>query len=109
MEPGLCPSATSLKVIPRVVIPASGGNVLHKPLDSSAFVPDAALPPASMQAGLRRAATGILPSRRIQDFLSINDGGVIDACRHRPPGFPGGPFPTCLRQAGAALPRLGLR
>ena len=28
-----------------------------------------------MQAGLRRAATGILPSRRIQDFLSINDGG----------------------------------
>ena len=25
-----------------------------KPLDSSAFVPDAALPPASMQAGLRR-------------------------------------------------------
>ena len=29
----------------------------------------------SMQAGLRRAATGILPSRRIQDFLSINDGG----------------------------------
>ena len=28
-----------------------------------------------MQAGLRRAATGILPSRRIQDFLSINDEG----------------------------------
>ena len=28
-----------------------------------------------MQAGLRRAATGLLPSRRIQDFLSINDGG----------------------------------
>ena len=27
-----------------------------------------------MQAGLRRAATGILPSRRIQDLLSINDG-----------------------------------
>ena len=35
-----------------------GGNVSNKPLDS----------------GLRRAATGILPSRRIQDFLSINDG-----------------------------------
>ena len=51
------------------------GNGLHKPLDSS----------------FRRAATGILgslfltllyhlrpvgvPSRRIQDFLSINDGG----------------------------------
>ena len=34
------------------------GNVSNKPLDS----------------GLRRAATGILPSRRIQDFLSINDG-----------------------------------
>ena len=31
-----------------------GGNVLYKSLDSSAFVPDAALPPASMQAGLRR-------------------------------------------------------
>ena len=27
-----------------------------------------------MQAGLRRAATGLLPSRRIQDVLSINDG-----------------------------------
>ena len=37
-----------------------GGNVLNKPLDS----------------GLRRAAKGFLPSRRIQDFLSINDGGV---------------------------------
>ena len=36
----------------------SSGNVLLKPLDS----------------GLRRAATGLLPSRRIQDFLSINDG-----------------------------------
>ena len=35
------------------------GNVCNKPLDS----------------GLRRAATGILPSRRIPDFLSINDGG----------------------------------
>ena len=34
-----------------------GGNVCDKPLDS----------------GLRRAATGLLPSRRIQDFLSIND------------------------------------
>ena len=32
--------------------------MLYKPLDS----------------GLRRAATGILPSRRIQDILSINDG-----------------------------------
>ena len=30
---------------------------------------------ASLDSGLRRAATGILPSRRIQDFLSINDGG----------------------------------
>ena len=30
------------------------GNGLFKPLDSSAFVPDTALPPASMQAGLRR-------------------------------------------------------
>ena len=38
------------------------GNGLLKPLDS----------------GLRRAATGVLPSRRIQDFLPINDdGGLI--------------------------------
>ena len=27
-----------------------------------------------LDSGLRRAAMGILPSRRIQDFLSINDG-----------------------------------
>ena len=38
------------------------GNVLIKPLDS----------------GLRRAAPDIVPSRRIQDFLSINDGGGED-------------------------------
>ena len=30
-----------------------GGNELFQALDSSAFVPDAALPPASMQASLR--------------------------------------------------------
>ena len=30
------------------------GNGLSQPLDSSAFAPDAALPLASMQAGLRR-------------------------------------------------------
>ena len=40
----------------------SSGNVLNQSLDS----------------GLRRAAPGILPSRRIQDFLSINDGGGKD-------------------------------
>ena len=34
------------------------GNDLSKPLDSSAFVPDTALPPASMQAGLRRNGGG---------------------------------------------------
>ena len=42
------------------------GNVLLKPLDSSAFVPDTALPPASMQAGLRRNDEGAVvehPSR----------------------------------------------
>ena len=27
-----------------------------------------------MDSGLRRAAPGLLPSRRIQNFLSINDG-----------------------------------
>ena len=32
----------------------SSRHGLSKPLDSSAFVPDTALPPASMQAGLRR-------------------------------------------------------
>ena len=45
-------------VAPQPPLPPRG-NGLHKPLDSS----------------LRRAATGFLPSRRIQDFLSINDGG----------------------------------
>ena len=35
------------------------GNGLAKPLDSSAFVPDTALPPASMQAGLRRNDEGL--------------------------------------------------
>ena len=29
------------------------------------------------RSGFRRAATGILPSRRIQDILSINDDGVL--------------------------------
>ena len=27
-----------------------------------------------VDSGLRRAATGFLPSRRIPDFLSVNDG-----------------------------------
>ena len=31
--------------------------------------------PRFLDSGLRRAAAGVLPSRRIQDFLSINDGG----------------------------------
>ena len=31
--------------------------------------------PTLLDSGLRRAATGIPPSRRIQDFLSINDDG----------------------------------
>ena len=56
-----------------MVIPADAGNVLYKPLDS----------------GFRRAATGILPSRRIQDILSINDGGdgVKYSLLFRPAGF----------------------
>ena len=29
-----------------------------------------------LDSGLRRAASGVLPSRCIQDFLSINDGSV---------------------------------
>ena len=45
--------------------PVAGGHGLNKPLDS----------------GLRRAAMGILPSRRIQDFLSINDGGLKSGIR----------------------------
>ena len=49
-----------------------------KPLDSSAFVPDTALPPASMQAGLRRndGAFGALPS-----FMLPGKSGQ-DAGRH---------------------------
>ena len=63
-------------------------NALSKPLDSGLRRND-----GGVNAGLRRAATGFLgglfltplyshlrpvcvPSRRIQDFLSINDGGV---------------------------------
>ncbi len=33
--------------------------------------------PALLDSGLRRTATGVLPSRRIQDILSINDDGVL--------------------------------
>ena len=44
---------------PLVCLWQASGNVLHKSLDS----------------GFRRTATGILPSRRIQDILSINDDG----------------------------------
>ena len=37
---------------------------------------------AFLDSGLHRTATGILPSRRIQDFLSVNDGEVgIDALK----------------------------
>ena len=59
------------------------GNVLNKSLDSSACVPDAALPPASMQAGLRR-----------------NDGGA-----GRSPGLKiGGIYcATCLATGGASF------
>ena len=38
-----------------------------------------------LDSGLRRAAPGVLPSHRIQDFLPINDGAarikVIKGCR----------------------------
>ena len=47
------------------------GNGLNTPLDSSLRWND-----EGVDSGLRRAATGLLPSRRIQDFLSINDGGA---------------------------------
>ena len=47
--------ANALNRHPRLL---AGRDVLSKPLDSSAFVPDAALPPASMQAGLRLPAAG---------------------------------------------------
>ena len=46
------------------------GNGLPKPLDSSLRWND-----GKGDSGLRRAAMGILSSRRIQDVLSINDGG----------------------------------
>ena len=59
------------------------GNVLYQPLDSS----------------FRWAATGILPSRRIQDILSINDNGVL----FRLPGILNVPSlrsGQCRRQVG---------
>ena len=46
-----------------------GGNGLNTPLDSGLRRND-----GRVDSGLRQAATGLLPSRRIQDFLSINDG-----------------------------------
>ena len=65
------------------------GNELYKPLDSGLRRND-----GKEDSGLRRAATGVLggsfqtllyhlrpvgvPSRRIPDFLSINDGGDED-------------------------------
>ena len=38
------------------------------------FPPSGNVSNKSLDSGLRRVATGILPSRRIQDFLPINDG-----------------------------------
>ena len=35
-------------------------------------------PATFLDSGFRRTAPGILPSRRIQDFLSINGGGGKD-------------------------------
>ena len=45
--------------------------------------------PDPLDSGLRRAAKGVLPSRRIQDFLSINDDRVsAPACvRHQQAGI----------------------
>ena len=53
-----------------------------------------------LDSGLRRAAAGILPSRRIQDFLSVNDGrGDSGLCR-AVMGILGGLFPTPLYYLG---------
>ena len=42
-----------------VVIPARGGNGLLKPLDSSAFVPDAALPPRRLEQAAEEGGPGV--------------------------------------------------
>ena len=52
-----------------------------------------------LASGLRRAVTGVLPSHRIRDFLSINDGGWILACAGMTAGWIPRPFIP-----GSALP-----
>ena len=64
-------------------------HVLIKPLDS----------------GFRRAAPGIVPSRRIQDFLPINDGEArIKAIRLPVCVYHFVVIPACLKQAGESPP-----
>ena len=78
-----------------------------------------------VDSGFRRAATGILPSHRIQDILSINDGGAVGMATNpfRPPlsfqrrleSTPTGMYacmdaggraaPACCRQVGNRPPR----
>ena len=56
---------------------------LSKLLDSSAFVPDAALPPASMQAGLRRNdEMPVVTSTVIPAKAGIREGGagLVNRC-----------------------------
>ena len=54
-----------------------------------------------VDSGLRRAAPGILPSRRIQDFLSINDEEArIKAIRAPVRVYRFVVIPACLQQAG---------
>ena len=80
--------AQMLKLIPRHELESlakqhHSGRTLRKMRCWTQF-----LSMATAQASLRRAASGILPSRRIQDFLSINDGGAKWVYRH-----PANPLP----------------
>ena len=54
----------------------SGGNVLYQPLDSSAFVPDTALPP---RPGGHPSRGGELePPRRLFPTPLYNEGGAMN-------------------------------
>ena len=61
----------------------TGRTTGHHNLTRHPVTPAIYAPPRHpfLDSGLRRAATGILPARRIQDVLSINDDEAVDAPR----------------------------
>ena len=66
---------------------------------------------AGMTAGWIPACACLLQAGRNDGGMASgfcwNDGGMASGLRRAATGILGGLFQTCLRQAGAALPRLG--